>query len=157
MDNDNQNINQKKNELKRITLFDKIKKKLKVLLGYREGKQFVDDTMPFIKEYSDIELANLSNIEKKLQIILNRNAKEGGLVDGLEKKDAEQLLEWVVQSDRKILDKEIGGGITNNDLMGCCGLSQGIVSTLLSNMGLIPRNSNVNPTITGQRTWRTCF
>ncbi len=147
----------KNKSLKKKTFIDIIKKRFDILLGYREGKKFIDDTQPFIRSYSDIELSVISNIEKKLKSILDRNSEAGNLVDGLEKKDAEKLLEWIVQRDRTILEREIEGEIINNDLMGFCGLSQGIVSTFLNNKGLNPRISNINPTITGKRSWRTCF
>ena len=154
--NKGKNTIQTQMSLKKITFIDVIKKKLKMLFGYREGKRFIDDTKPFIKSYSDIELSIIANIEKRLKYILDKNSEAEKLVDGLEKEDAEKLLEWIVQRDRTILDKESASGIVNNDLLGYCGLSQGIVSTLLANMGLNPRNSNINPTITGHRSWRTC-
>lgn len=147
----------KNKALKKITFIDTIKKKLKMLLGYKEGKKFVDDTKPFIRNYSEIELSVIANIEKKLKDILDRNSVSGQIVDGLEKEDAEKLLEWIVQTDRIVLDRENPPGIENSDLLGCCGLSQGIVSTLLSNMGLTPRISNINPTISGERIRWACI
>ena len=135
------------NSLKKITKLDKIKKSLLTLLGYKEGKKFMIDTQPYIKEYDEIELANIANIEEKLKNILEKNANSGKIVDGLTVDEANKLLEWVVQADRKCLNR---GDIKEDTLMGCCGLSQGIVYTILKEMGLSPRVSNTNPTITGE-------
>ena len=41
------------NSLKKITKLDKIKKSLLTLLGYKEGKKFMIDTQPYIKEYDE--------------------------------------------------------------------------------------------------------
>lgn len=141
--------------LKKIGIIDNIRQKIKYLLGYREGKKFIDDTEPFIREYSDIELAKIADIESKLKDAITRNSVAGKLIDGIKKDDAQKLLEWVVQRDRTILGKN--EDIEKASLLGCCGLSQGVVSTLFTNMGLRPRISNINPTITGKRIGGTCF
>ena len=141
--------------LKKVGIIDKIRQKLKYILGYREGKIFIDDTEPFIRKYSDIELAKIADIEQKLKDAITRNSAAGKLIDGIKKDDAQKLLEWVVQRDRTILGEN--EDIKKASLLGCCGLSQGVVSTFLANMGLRPRISNINPTITGKRTWGTCF
>ena len=134
--------------LKNISRWDKIKNSLKVFFGYREGKEFVIDTQPYIKEYSEIELANIANIEGKLKNILEKNVICGEIVDGLNTDEVNKLLEWVVQADRKCLNDD--GDIRKSSLMGRCGLSQGIVYTILKEMGLEARVSNINPTITGE-------
>ena len=141
--------------LKKIGLIDIIRQKLKHILGYREGKKFIDDTEPFIRMYSDIELAKIADIEQKLKDAITRNSAAGKLIDGIKKDNAQKLLEWVVQRDRTILGEN--EDIKKASLLGYCGLSQGVISTLLTNMGLRPRISNINPTITGKRTWGTCF
>ncbi len=138
------------NSLKKISKWDKIKKSLKAFFGYKDGKKFVIDTQPYIKEYSEIELANIANIEEKLKNILQKNANSKEIVDGLTIDEANKLLEWVVQADRKCLNKESKEDIKEKSLMGYCGLSQGIVYTILKEMGLEARVSNVNPTITGE-------
>lgn len=135
--------------LKKISRWDKIKNSLKVFLGYREGKEFVIDTQPYIKEYSEIELANIAKIEEKLKNILEKNVNCKEMVDGLTMDEVNKLLEWVVQADRKCLNKDLGD-IKESSLMGRCGLSQGIVYTILKEMGLEARVSNINPTITGE-------
>ena len=139
----------------KISLIDRIKNKIKYAFGYREGKKFMLDTEPYYKNYSDLELFNVANIEKKLKDIIENNNKSENLVDGISREEARALLEWVVQRDRKILS--LDKNLKDASLLGCCGLSQGIVSTLLSNMSLKPRVSNINPTITGERSWGTCF
>lgn len=118
-------------------------------MGYREGKEFVIDIQPYIKEYSEIELANIANIEGKLKNILEKNVNCGRIVDGLNIDEVNKLLEWVVQTDRKCLSNDLDD-IRENSLMGSCGLSQGIVYTILKEMGLEARVSNINPTITGE-------
>lgn len=134
--------------LKKISRWDKIKKSLKAFLGYREGKEFIIDTQPDIKEYSEIELAKIANIEEKLKHILQKNANCGEIVDGLTADEVNNLLEWVIQADRKCLAS--CEDVRRSSLMGSCGLSQGIVYTILEKMGLEARVSNVNPTITGK-------
>ncbi len=138
------------NSLKTISKWDKIKKSLKELLGYKEGKEFLIDTQPYIKKYNEIELANIANIEGKLKNILEKNLNSKEMVDGLTIEEANKILEWVVQADRKCLNNELKGDIKESDLMGYCGLSQGIVYTILKKMGLEARVSNINPTITGE-------
>ena len=135
--------------LKKISIWDKIKNSLKEFFGYREGKEFLIDTQPYIKEYSEIELTNIANIEGKLKNILEKNVNCEEIVDGLNTNEVNKLLEWVVQADRKCLNNDLGD-IRENSLMGICGLSQGIVYTILKEMGLEARVSNINPTITGE-------
>lgn len=135
--------------LKKISRWDKIKNSLKAFLGYREGKEFVIDTQPYIKEYSEIELANIANIEGKLKNMLEKNVNCGRIGEGLNIDEVNKLLEWVVQADRRCLSNDLGD-IRESSLMGICGLSQGIVYTILKEMGLEARVSNINPTITGE-------
>ena len=127
------------NELmpKKNSFFDKIKNKLREYFGYHEGKKFIIDTVPQIKKYSDTELMQLANIEKRLKEDLAINNKYGELRAGIEKKDAEKILEWVVQNDLKGLTQDDGvKAITEQGLLGYCGLSQGISGFSLINMGL---------------------
>lgn len=145
MSNEENKINSQ-NHIKLPTLTDKIRNKFRAIFGYKEGKKFIDDTKPYIRKYSEIELGIIANIEQKLKNVLAINDNKGTLTDGLNKEEAIKLLEWIVQRDRMILDKD---NIKENSLLGLCGLSQGVVSTFLTNMGLEPRVSNINPTITG--------
>lgn len=136
------------NELmpKKITFFDKIKNKLREVMGYREGKKFIIDIVPQIKKYSDIELMQLANIEKRLKEALDLNNKEGKLNSGIERKEAEKILEWVVQNDLEGLTHDCGvDAIKEHGLLGYCGLSQGISGFSLINMGLSPYIGNVYP------------
>ncbi len=55
-----------------------------------------------------------------------------------------------MQADRKCLNNDLEDDIREDSLMGCCGLSQGIIYTILKEMGLEARVSNINPTITGE-------
>ena len=106
-----------------------------------------------IYSYTDIELANIANIEQKLKNVLAKNAEAGKVVEGITKSEATELINWVVQRDRAILNQgsiRYGETIKTDSLHGLCGLSQGIVTTLFNNMGLQARVSNVNPTITGE-------
>lgn len=137
--------------LKKITVIDKMRNKLRELIGYKEGKRFIIETEPFLKEYSDVELANIANIEQKLKKAIEENAKVGKTVEGIDEKEAECLIKFIVQRDREILDKEgKKDRIKNNSLQGLCGLSQGVITTYLNYMGLKPRVSNINPTISGK-------
>ena len=145
------------NSLKKFSKWDKIKKSLKAFWGYKEGKKFVIDTQPYIKEYNEIELANISNIEEKLKNILEKNAKSKKIVDGLTIDEVNKLLEWVVQADRKCLNKDLKEDIREKSLMGYCGLSQGIVYTILKKMGVEARVSNVNETIKSENLRRHAF
>lgn len=131
---------------KKINILDKIKIKIKELLGYKEGKRFTIDVEPYIKKYSDIELMKVANIEEKLQQVLKANEKEGYLQRGIEEKEALLLLEWTVQNARKGLVKE-GEDIRKKSFSGYCGLGQGITATALRNMGLSPYVVNANPTL----------
>lgn len=138
----------KQNWLKNITIVDRIKNQLRKLMGYKEGKRFIIETEPYIKNYSEVELDKIANIEKKLEKALKENDKAGKVIEGIREDEARLLVEWVVQRDREILNNE-KEPIKDNSLLGYCGLSQGITSELFINMGLNPRISNVNPTITG--------
>ncbi len=123
-------------------------------IKYKEGKRFIDETEPCMKNYTDIELSNIADIEERLGKILIKNAKAGEIVEGIERSEAIELLKWIVQRDREILDQhsiKFGGrGIKKDSLQGLCGLSVGIVTELLSNMGLQARVSNANLTIIGE-------
>lgn len=118
------------------------------LFGYKVGKEFIKDTKPFKKNYTHIEEAKIACIEEKLQKALNINRGSGKICKGITEEECLNLLEWVIQRDRQILN--INSDLENGSLQGCCGLSQGIVSILLKNMGLNPRISNINPTISGE-------
>lgn len=131
--------------LKKITFIDRVRKGILKAFGYREGKRFIDDTEPLTKNYTEIELGRIADIEGKLREIVKTNSKKNKLVGGLKKEEAEKLIEWVVQRDREMLF--LKSDPRDDDLFGACGLSQGIVTTLLTSMGLSPRISNVNNTI----------
>ena len=140
---------EKENQMieRKESFVDIIKYKLKKLFGYKEGRTFIIDTEPYIKKYSEIELSEIANIEKELKKVLERNFEADGTIAGIDKDKALKLLEWVVQRDREILNIKSEEGIKNDSLLGCCGLSQGIVTELLTHMGLVPNILNVNPTI----------
>lgn len=136
--------------LKNTTFIDKIRNKLRKLTGYKEGKKFIIETEPYMKNYSDIELANIANIEQKLGRVIEENENAGKVVEGLDENEAISLINWIVERDREILEKEDDEKIKSSSLQGFCGLSQGIVTIFLTNMRLKPRVSNINPTITGE-------
>ena len=136
------------NEIKQVSYIDKIKLKIINLFGYRQGTKFINETKPYIRKYSEIEELEIANIEEKLHKAIQTNSKNGSLVSGITEKECNALLEWVIQRDREILSQE--ESLIDSSLNGCCGLSQGVISTLLFNMGLQPRISNINPTITGK-------
>ena len=131
--------------LKNITFIDRVRKEILKAFGYREGKRFMDDTEPLIKNYTEIELGRIADIERKLREIVKTNSTKNKLVDGLKKEEAEKLIEWVVQRDRAMLFSK--SDPRDDDLFGACGHSQAIVTTLLTSMGLSPRISNVDNTI----------
>lgn len=137
-------------DLKPITLFDRLKNGVRKLLGYREGKEFVNSTEPLIKDYSEIELGEIANIEQKLRRALAQNRENESAIAGITKDEAKKLLEWVVQKDRMILGKD-NLDIKTSSLLGRGGLSQDIVATLLSSMTLSPRLSNVSSVIPGSK------
>lgn len=146
MKSENKNMSNKKAKV--IYFFTTKIDKIKELMGYKEGKKFICDIEPYMRTYSDIELDKIANIEQKLQRVLEVNKKEGKLVEGITEKEARDLIEWVVQRDREILNRK--KDIKQNSLWGDCGLSQKIVSKLLIDLKLEPRISDKNPTITGK-------
>lgn len=128
---------------KRIGVIDKIKK----ILGYREGKKFIIDTKPKIKNYSEIELMNIATIEEKLKQVLEVNESNGSTSIGIREQEAISLLEWTVQNARIGLAKSENEDIADESLLGTCGLGQGITGTTLKNMGLSPYIINACPTL----------
>ena len=139
MKNNNEN-----SSLKKITFIDRIRNKIRGLLGYKEGEQFVYNVKPLIKTYSEIENGVIANIEDKLRRILALNESSGKLVDGLEENEAKKLIEWVVQRDRLVFKETEHTDLENDSMAGGCGFSQEIVTVLLDNMGLKSRILNVS-------------
>lgn len=139
MDND-------RNLPKEINTFDKIKLRFKRLLGYRDGEKFTLGTIPEIKDYSDIQLMKLANIEQKLKNVVSENNKKGYIENGIEENEARQLVEWTVQNARKFLINE-GETVRDVSMFGRCGWAQAITATTLRNMGLSPYVVNANPTL----------
>lgn len=131
---------------KKVNAFDRIRIKLRKILGYRDGEKFTFDIKPEIKTYSDIQLMKLANTEEKLKQILASNNERHYAENGIEESEAKELLEWTVQNARKYLVDE-GKDIKEESLLGHCGLGQGITATTLINMGLKPYVVNVNPTL----------
>ncbi len=137
---------------KRVTILDKIKEIIEKITGYKEGKRFILDTEPKLRKYSDIELMKLASVEEKLKSVLNQNQSAQSLVAGIEEKEAEMLLQWVVQNARE-------GLVSGNDvsvikdmkLGGYCGLGQGITGYTLENMGLSPNISNAYENFEGSQ------
>ena len=138
--------------LKKITVIDRIRNKIRELMGYRQGTRFIEETEPYRKKYSEIELANIANIEYKLKKALEENIKQGKNVKGIDEKEAEEFIRWIIERDREILEKgsKEERGLKDDSLFGCCGLSQGIVTTFLQRAGLQPQILNVAETIRGK-------
>lgn len=134
------------NSLKQITIFDKIRAFFNKFKEPKNFGKFMIETEPILKNYSDIELMKIANIEEKLKNIININKKDNILSNGITKDEAENLLNWIVQNARKGLEKEYGQSLKNASLRGYCGLAQGISAITLENMGLSPYITNVNPT-----------
>ena len=128
---------------KKITLFDKIRNKLRNMLGYKEGKKFILDTEPNIKDYSYIELMNLANVEGKLKTALNQNKKSEHLINGISEEEANKLMEWVVQNTRTEIEKYYKIPIKEDDLQGVCGVGQAYSAYAIINLGLNPNVNNV--------------
>lgn len=137
---------------KKVTLYDKLKQKIRNMLGYKEGKKFILDTKPNIEEYSNLKLMKLANIEEKLKRVLETNKED--IRQGITEQEAEEILKWTVQNARNELAKEMN--LQEESLLGCCGLGQAITTQTLRNMGLNPNVCNTNPTI-GKETGRHAF
>lgn len=141
---------------KKITIIDTIKNTLRKMMGYQEGKKFIIDTIPELKKYTDLNLMKIASIEENLKKALNENTKQGKMINGIKENEAESLLEWVVQNAREGLEKDSNTSLKDMDLLGFCGLGQGITGITLQNMGLSPNINNVNPTF-GMKTGRHAF
>lgn len=132
---------------KRITMIDKIRKTIRQLIGYKEGKRFILETEPKLKKYTDIELSKLALIEEKLKKALELNEKNKSLDEGISEEETKAILEWTVQNAREGLQNETDKSINEHSLLGFCGLGQGITGITLQKMGLKPNINNVAPTI----------
>lgn len=141
---------------KKITIIDKIKNAFRKMIGYQEGKRFIIDTEPELKNYTDINLMKLALIEERLKKALNENSKQETLIDGIKENEAESLLEWVVQNAREGLEKISKKSLKEISLLGYCGLGQGITGFTLQNMGLSPNINNVSATF-GEKSGRHAF
>lgn len=117
----------------------------KKIYGYKEGKRFIIDAEPILKEYTELELMKIASYEEKLKNVFKENRQNEKLINGIEEKTAEKLLEWIVQNVRQQLNRD--GKIKEKSLLGYCGVVQSIIVATLNNMGLTPNISNVNPTI----------
>lgn len=132
---------------KRINIVDKIKTIFRKFMGYKEGKKFTIDTEPIYKKYTDIELMKLATVEEKLKKAINQNSHDNMISKGINKDEAESLLQWVVQNAREAFTKENKEPLKDADLLGWCGFGQGITAITLQNMGLSPNIANANPTL----------
>ena len=139
---------------KNLTIFDRLKTSVKKLFGYREGEKFTLNVMPEIINYSDIEIGRIANIEQKLRDCLHENNAKQSLEKGIEIREAQELLQWVVQNARKELFKDEDP--KEESLQGACGWSQAITGTTLMNMGLQPYIVNTLPTLS-KKTGRHAF
>lgn len=137
---------------KKVTLYDKLKQKIRNILGYKEGKRFLMDTEPNMEEYSELRLMKLANTEEKLRKVLEANKEKQN--QGMTEQEAEEILKWTVQNARDELAKD--KNLQEESLLGCCGFGQAITAQTLRNMGLNPNVCNVNPTI-GEDTGRHAF
>ena len=89
----------------------------------------------------------LASIEEKLKKAINQNKDEQSIVAGIEEKEAEMLLQWVVQNAREgLVHGRDVSEIKKEDLCMACGLGQGITGFTLLNMGLTPNVSNAGST-----------
>ena len=131
---------------KKITIIDKLKNVFRKIMGYQEGKRFIIDTEPVLKKYTDINLMKLASIEEKLRKALDENIEQNTLNNGIKESEAQSLLEWVVQNAREGLEKDSKIPFKDMDLLGNCGLGQGITGVTLQNMGLEPNINNTRPT-----------
>ena len=135
---------------KKVTILYKMKEIFNRITGYKEGKRFIIDTEPKLRKYTEIELMRLASIEEKLKKALNQNQTEQSLVSGIEEKEAEMLLQWVVQNAREGLVSGNDVSVINDmSLSGYCGLGQGITGFTLINMGLLPNVSNAGDVFEG--------
>lgn len=135
---------------KKITWFYKLRNTLRKITGFQEGSRFILDVKPKIKEYSDIELMRIATIEEKLQKVISENHASVSIQTGIQKKEAESLLEWTVQNARKEFTKDTEEKLEDKSLQGWCGFGQGVTATTLKNMGLSPYIINANPALSKQ-------
>ena len=134
------------NELlpRKTNLMDSIRSFFRTLTGYREGRRFLIDSDPIMKDYSEIELMNLANIEEKLSGVLKENKNSGKIVEGIKESEAEELLQYVVQNARNEFQKTMDNTpIEEKSLLGYCGFGQGVTGYTLINMGLSPNVCNI--------------
>ena len=132
---------------KKVSILDKIINKIKGLGGYKPGEKFTLNTKPYIRTYSFIEQSKIADKEYKLLQVIDKNKNSDKLVDGIKTKDAETLLEWVVQNAREGLKGD--EDIYEDSLQGCCGLGQAITGFTLKNMGLDPNICNARECFDG--------
>lgn len=144
------------NNLKKITILDRLRSLFASGRGIQEGKKFTLDTEPLMQEYSDIELMNLANIEEKMKKALIENQINGKLVNGITKDEAEKMLQWVVQAARNVLKEYVSDSFKDESLLGWCGFGQALTGTTLQELGLEPNILNANPHI-GADTGRHAF
>lgn len=144
------------NNLKKVTILDRLRALFASGIGIQEGKKFTLDTEPLMKEYSDIEIMNLADIEGKLKNALNENKAKGQMVKGISKDEAEKLLQWVVQAARNVLKEYSTDSFKDESLLGWCGFGQALTGTTLQELGLEPNILNANPHI-GADTGRHAF
>lgn len=121
-------------------------------MGYKPGNRFIEETEPYRKKYSEIELANIANIEQKLKNAILENQQAGQLVKGINQNEAEAFIKWIIERDREILEtcSREENGLKDDSLAGCCGLSQSIVTTFLQSVGLQPQLLNAAGAILGK-------
>lgn len=123
---------------------------MKKLTGYKEGEKYILDVKPLMRNYSNIEMNELADIEEKLKKVVENNYERENIVSGIKKKEAEKLLEWIVQNAREGLEVyEEPGYLEDADLGGCCGLGQGITGYTLEHMGLNPNLRNASSIVFG--------
>lgn len=127
-----------KTSLAKIGWIEKIKGNILKKLGYKEGTRFILETKPKIKKYSEIELMRISSIEERLKKAIECNKSGQSNQSGIQEREANILLEWIVQNAREGLLKTKDEDILDASLVGFCGLGQGITATTLKNMGLSP-------------------
>lgn len=134
------------------TLLDKVKKMIRKVTGYKEGKRFILDTEPKLRKYTEIDVMKIASIEEKLKKALSQNQTKQALVSGIDEEEAEKLLQWVVQNAREgLVGKDDVSVIKEMNLAGFCGLGQGITGYTLMNMGLYPNISNAYDVFEGEQ------
>lgn len=132
---------------KKVGVIERIRNSIRRKLGYREGKRFIIDTKPKIREYSEIKLMKIATIEEKLKKALEVNRSASSTLFGIEEQEAISLLEWIVQNARAQFVNSKNEDILDKSLQGFCGLGQGITANTLKNMQLLPYIVNASPTL----------